>query len=144
MRKAFLILLLPLALSLGGCNIATILASLSDVEAQARDVVGKVRAGVKVASDQVDRTITSVCATAVPGVTLSLQSFAAGMPNPGPRTARAIGIARTSIDTAQRACTEYATTPPSASGRVAVLRKLHAAYEGAKAALQDANAAAGG
>lgn len=144
MRKVFLILLLPLALAGCNVNVAALLTNLADVEQSALEVVSRVRAGAKVAGETVDRTITSVCVTAVPGVSLSLQTFMASVPNPGPRTARAIGVARVSIDTAQRACTEYVTRPPSASGRGTVLLKLQAAYGEAKAALREANAAAGG
>lgn len=134
-----------LALTLGGCstsNIGAFLQNLADVEAQAVEIIGKVRAGIAVANDTVDRTINSVC-VAVPPLNASVQNFMAAVPNPGPKTVRAIQTARASIDAASRACTAYITAPPSPSGRVNVLRSLWAAYQEAKRAVAEANAAGG-
>lgn len=141
-----LLIVCALALSLGGCSTANInafLQNLQDVENQALEVVAQVRAGVKVANDTIDRTINSVC-IAVPGLNAAAQNVMAAVPNPGPKTANAIRTARVSIDAASAACTTYITAPPSASGRVTVLRNLWAAYQAAKGAIRDANAAGGG
>lgn len=143
MRKV--VLALALSLSLAGCangNLGAFLQNLSDVEAQAVDIVNKVRAGVAVASATVDQTIISVCA-AVPSLNAGMQNFVAAVPNPGPKTRDAIRTAGLSLATASNACSAYVTAPPSASGRVTVLRNLWAAYNAAKKSLAAANAAAG-
>ncbi len=140
-----LAIVFALALSLGGCasgNLGAFLQNLADVESQAVDIVNKIRAGVAVASATVDQTITSVCA-AVPSLNTGMQNFMAAVPNPGPKTRDAIRTASLSLATASNACTAYATAPPSATGRVTVLRNLWAAYTAAKKSLADANAAAG-
>jgi hypothetical protein len=140
-----LLVICALALSLGGCstaNLGAFLQNLADVESQAVDIVTKVRAGVAVASSAVDQTITSVCA-AVPQLNTGMQNFMAAVPNPGPKTRDAIRTAGISLGAAQNACTAYLTAPPSASGRVTVLRNLWVAYTAAKQSLAAANAAAG-
>jgi len=143
MKRLFIIC--TLALSLGACstaNIGAFLQNLADVEAQALEIVTKIRAGAAVASAAVDQTINSVCA-AVPQLNTGVQNFMAAVPNPGPKTVNAIRVAKLSLNTASSACTAYVTAPPSATGRVTVLRNLWAAYTAAKKALADANAAAG-
>lgn len=133
------------ALSLGGCansNLGAFLQNLADVESQAVEIVSQVKAGIAVANATVDSTITSVCA-AVPQLNTGMQNFMAAVPNPGPKTREAIRVASISLTTASNACTAYVTAPPSASGRVTVLRNLWAAYTAAKKSLADANAAAG-
>lgn len=140
-----LAIVFALALTLGGCasgNLGAFLQNLADVESQAVDIVNKVRAGVAVANATVDQTITSVCA-AVPSLNTGLQNFMAAVPNPGPKTKDAIRTASLSLTTAANACSAYVTAPPSATGRVTVLRNLWAAYTAAKASLAAANAAAG-
>jgi len=140
-----LAIVLALALSLGGCstaNLGAFLQNLADVESQAVETVNKIRAGVAVASAAVDQTITSVCA-AVPQLNAGMQNFMAAVPNPGPKTKDAIRTASISLTTASNACSAYLTAPPSATGRVTVLRNLWAAYTAAKQSLAAANAAAG-
>jgi PBP1b-binding outer membrane lipoprotein LpoB len=140
-----LVLVCALALSLGGCstaNLGAFLQNLADVESQAVDIVNKVRAGIAVANATVDQTITSVCA-AVPQLNTGMQNFMAAVPNPGPKTKDAIRTASISLTTAANACNAYVTAPPSASGRVTVLRNLWAAYTAAKQSLAAANAAPG-
>lgn len=140
-----LLVICALALSLGGCstsNIGAFLQNLADVESQALDIVNKVRAGIAVANATVDQTITSVCA-AVPQINTGMQNVMAAVPNPGPKTREAIRVTSISLTTASNACSAYLTSPPSASGRISVLRNLWAAYTEAKRSLAAANAAAG-
>lgn len=145
MRKLFAVIALSSTLALGACstvNIAAFLQNLADVEKQAVEIVAKIRQGVAVASAAVDTTINSVC-VAVPQLNAGVQNVMAAVPNPGPKTREAIRVASISVATASSACAAYVTAPPSASGRVAVLRNLWAAYTAAKKALADANAAGG-
>jgi len=159
MKRIFIVPAILAALTLGGCstsNIAAFLQNLADVEQQAveviarvragiavaNDVVDRIRAGVRVANDVIDRTINSVC-IAVPQLNAAAQNVIAAVPNPGPKTVNAIRTARAGIDASSAACAAYLTAPPSASGRVTVLRNLWAAYQAAKTAIRDANAAQG-
>ena len=142
--KRFLIIPV-LALSLGGCSttdIGAFIQNLQDVERQALEVVARIRAGVQVANETVDATIKSVC-IAIPSLNAAAQNVIATVPNPGPKTVAAIRTARLGINSATSACNAYAAAPPSASGRVTVLRNLWAAYQAAKTAIQVANAAEG-
>lgn len=143
--KRFLIVPI-LAISLAGCatlNLGAFLTNLADVERQAADIISRIRAGVQVANESVDLTIKSVCA-AVPGLNAGVQNVMVTVVNPGPKTVNAIRTARLGINSANSACAAYVTAPPSASGRITVLRNLWAAYQAAKAALVAANAAEGG
>lgn len=143
MKRFFIIPVL--ALSLAGCSttdIGAFLTNLQDVERQALEVVARIRSGVQVANEQVDLTIRSVC-IALPQLNVATQNVIASVPNPGPKTVNAIRAARAGIDAAQSACTAYVTSPPSASGRVTVLRNLWTAYQAAKTAIIAANAAGG-
>jgi len=140
-----ILIVCALAFSLGGCstsNIAAFLQNLADVEQQAVEVIGRIKGGIAVANDVVDRTINSVC-IAVPQLNAAAANVIAAVPNPGPKTIRAIRTARAGIDASSAACAAYLTSPPSASGRVTVLRNLWAAYQAAKTAIRDANAAEG-
>lgn len=134
-----------LALTISGCstlNIGAFLQNLQDVEAQAAEIVSRIRAGVAVANENVDATIKSVCA-AVPQLNAGIQNVMVTVVNPGPRTVNAIKTARLGANSAAAACSSYASAPPSVSGRVTVLRNLWAAYQAAKNALIAANAAEG-
>ena len=142
--KRFLIVPV-LALSLAGCstlNLGAFIQNLQDVEAQALAVVAKIRAGVAVANESVDATIKTVCA-AVPQLNTGIQNVMVTVVNPGPKTVNAIKVARLGANSAAAACASYAASPPSASGRVTVLKNLWAAYQAAKSALVAANAAEG-
>jgi len=142
--KRFLIVPL-LAISLAGCstlNVDAFIRNLQDVEAQAVEIVSRIRAGVKVANETVDATIKSVCA-AVPQLNAAVQNVMVTVANPGPKTVNAIRTARLGINSANSACDAYVMSPPSASGRVTVLRNLWAAYQAAKQAIIVANAAEG-
>lgn len=145
MKRFAIVFALALSLGTAGCstaNLGAFLQNLADVESQAVDIVNKVRAGVAVATATIDKTVTSVCA-AVPALNSSMQNFMATVPNPGPKTREAIRTASLSLTTASNACTVYVTSPPTASGKVTVLRNLWAAYQAAKQSLAAANAAAG-
>lgn len=141
------LLIVPvLALSLAGCstiNLGAFVRNLQDVEAQATEIVNRIRAGMAVANESVDATIKSVCA-AVPQLNAGIQNVMVTVKDPGPKTINAIRTARLGANSAAAACSAYASSPPSASGRVTVLRNLWAAYQAAKAALVAANAAEGG
>lgn len=141
------LLIVPLiAITLAGCstiNLGAFVRNLQDVEAQALEVVNRIRAGVAVANESVDATIKSVCA-AVPQLNAGIQNVMVTVVNPGPKTVNAIKTARLGANSAAAACSAYASAPPSPSGRVTVLRNLWGAYQAAKAALVAANAAEGG
>jgi hypothetical protein len=142
--KRFLIIPI-LGLSLAGCstlNLGAFVQNLQDVEKQALEVVARIRAGVAVANEQVDATIKTVCA-AVPQLNLGIQNVMVTVANPGPKTVNAIKVARLGANSAASACAAYAASPPSASGRITVLRNLWAAYQAAKNAIIAANAAEG-
>ena len=141
--KRFLIVPI-LAFSLAGCatlNLGAFIQNLQDVEAQAVEIVSRIRAGVAVANETVDATIKSVCA-AVPQLNAAVQNVMVTVANPGPKTVNAIRAARLGIGSANAACTSYMAAPPS-TGRATVLRNLWAAYQAAKQAIIVANAAEG-
>jgi hypothetical protein len=143
MKRFFVVPLL--AISLAGCstlNLGAFVQNLQDVEAQALAVVEKIRAGIAVANEQVDATIKTVCA-AVPQLNVGIQNVMVTVANPGPKTVNAIKVARLGANSAAAACTSYAAAPPSASGRITVLKNLWAAYKAARDAIIAANAAEG-
>jgi hypothetical protein len=130
-------LIIPaLALSLAGCTFA----EFAQVETDALAVIAQIKARAQVAAAVVDATILKVC-NALPAVNASIQAISAAVPNPGPKTQKALRTGNDSMVGAAAACDAYALAKPAE--KPALLLQLWAGYNAGKAAAVAAHAAGG-
>lgn len=127
-----------LAFTLTGCaGLPAFLQNAYDVEQEAVAIYSQLKAGARVVAAVVDKQVTQICAK-LPEVTTGVRNTAAALPNPGPKTQKALAAAEDALARATVACANY-----TGNGSPSTFLKLLAAYRAGRAAVLAANAAGG-
>jgi len=133
-----ILILAIVALALGGCaGLPAFLQNAADVEQEAVEIYGQIKAGYKVVAAVVDKQINAICAK-LPEISDGARNAAAAVPNPGPKTQKFINDADDALDRATIACASY-----TGNGNPSTFFKLVAAYKAGRSAVIAANAAGG-
>lgn len=135
-----LILIVALALTLGGCA-GKMPAWLISAEQKAADLYAKIKVAAPLVEGEIDNAVAAVCGE-MPAINDAVKAIEAAFPTAGPKTQAAVAVADRSLAIVGASCTAWAASPATA-GNVSFFLRLYTAYTSGKRAVTAAQAAGG-